>query len=417
MGKRYGVLGWTVVAGMLWTAGPVGAAEDLTDLLVKKGTITKEEAASVQKRSISSAVDRISFYGDLQLREETQWFSGDDNDTRNVNRQRYRLRIGADLQEGGTIIHLRFAGGNGAQTTVNQTMGNLSSGKSIFIDRAYLEYVRIPNTTLQLGRMANPLFRNMTSDILWDEDYNPEGLSERYALKIGGARLFATAAQIVLDNQTEPAGRAQWMLAYQAGGEVQAGGAGINLAVLYYTLANGTKSSFSQVGIQDGNTRVPVPLPATPVVLANPFHVISATSSVSVNAGVPITVSADVVKNLADTVQTPTIEGEDLGFSVGLKLGNAGKAHSSELAYLYKSIETDATLADLNDSETGPRGGTNRKGHTLWAAYSLSDASQLKLRYMNTKVKNEDLPPAPLTVGSEPNPTHHRIQLDFTIRF
>ena len=55
---------------------------------------------------------------------------------------------------------------------------------------------------------------------------------------------------------------------------------------------------------------------------------------------------------------------------------------------MYKYSETDDTLADLADSDFG-NGGTNRKGHIMWAAYNFTKYLQAKTKYFITEVVNE----------------------------
>jgi hypothetical protein len=422
---RLSVLKRMVLASLLVLPMSAMAADDLSDLLVKKGTITKEEADSVQKRSIASFIDKITMSGDFRLREETMWYAGDDNDTQNVNRQRFRLRIGSDITEGPVVLHIRLASGTGQQVSTNQSLQSLSSQKAIWIDRAYVELKQIPDLTLLGGRMANPFFVSATGELVFDDDYNPEGVAEQYALKMGeGGKIYATAGQIVLDGGSS--GRtAQWLLGYQVGTEIKMDTTGINLAVLYYTLANGNKGNFSQTVVQDGNTRVPPPVTTPPTpgtnTLFNPYNVVDATVSVTFNAGLPITISGDVVKNLRDTVQTPSVvppstENENTGFAAGFKIGNASAANTAEFGLIYRSVQADATLSDLADSDWGPNGGTNRVGFILWTAYNITKSSQIKVKAFDTKMKNEDL--ATTTVlGSDKNATFNRVQVDYSVKF
>ena len=389
------------------------AAEDLTDLLVKKGTITQEEADSLQKRGVSPLVDQITFYGDFRLRQETEWYNGGGsaNNSKDVNRQRFRLRLGSDITEGPVVLHLRLASGTGQQVSTNQTMQSLSSEKAIWIDRAYVEVIQVPNLSLMGGRMANPFYTN--SEIVFDEDYNPEGFAEKYSLKLGDtSQAYATLGQIILDGGGQGA-TSQWMLAYQVGGEIKTDPAGFNLALLYYSLANGEKGNFSQVTVQDGNTR------KTGNALANGFNVIDATGTATIKAAIPVTFLGDYVKNLHNTVQTASIKNQDTGYSAGLKVGSASAANTAEFGYMYWALQTDATLADLVYSDWGPNGGTNRKGHIVWTAYNFTKVTQVKLKYFSTQILNDHLPPAPAIAGPpvSRNPNFGRVQLDFSVKF
>lgn len=49
-----------------------------------------------------------------------------------------------------------------------------------------------------------------------------------------------------------------------------------------------------------------------------------------------------------------------MGYQAGVIVGKASDPQSWEAAYFYKLVETDATVADLADSDFG-NGGTNRK--------------------------------------------------------
>lgn len=400
---------------------PARAADDLTDLLVKKGTITKEEADTVQKRVIAPFIDKITLYGDIRLREETMWYPGDSNNSKDVNRQRFRLRIGTDIQEGKTFVHIRVASGSGQQVSTNQTMQSNSSGKAIFIDKAYVELKQINDLNLLAGKMTNPFFVNwLSGEMVFDDDYNPEGLAQQYGMKLGdNGKLFVNLGQIILDS-TAGSNQGQWLLGEQVGTEMKMDSTSFNAALLYYSLANGQKTNFNSVVVQDGNARKACnTTPASANCLANPFSVIDGTVGVSFNAGLPITISGDYVKNLQNTVEQTSpssIKNQDTAMGIGFKIGNASAANTYEVAYTYRSIEDDATLADINDSDFGPNGGTNRKGHSAWVAYNPSSSTQVKLKYINSKMIKKDLATTSVP-GSNPNPSFNRVQLDFSVKF
>lgn len=391
MGRR--MIGEMALAGLL-LAGMYGTAV----------------ADNGEKIKISSFVDEVKLSGDLRIREETRWYQGDVGGKGNTNRQRYRLRMAGDIREGDVIVHIRLASGTGEQVSTNQSMQKLSSQKGLWIDRAYVESRQIPNAVLMAGRMKNPFFQNKTTAIVFDDDYNPEGFAESYSMNLNETgSVFLTAGEIVLDGGGSGSA-AQWLLGVQGGTEIKTKPAAFNLAVMYYTLANGTDGTFSQATVQDGNTRK-----ADGITLLNPFHVIHGTAGGSFKIIVPVRISVDVVHNLADTDQGATTN-ENTGFAGGIVIGKASDPNTAEVGFEYRMIDADATLADLSDSDFGPNGGTNRKGFKVWTAYNLTKYIQTKLTVFDSKVSNEDLPIAPIT-SDEVNPSHFRLQGDVVIKY
>ncbi len=90
----------------------------------------------------------------------------------------------------------------------------------------------------------------------------------------------------------------------------------------------------------------------------------------------------DYVRNLADTTTGGNGVGPatgNVGYHVGATLGKASDPHTWELAYFYRVVETDATLADMADSDFGD-GGTNRRGHVAWLAYNPAKYLQMKAK-------------------------------------
>jgi len=70
--------------------------------------------------------------------------------------------------------------------------------------------------------------------------------------------------------------------------------------------------------------------------------------------------------------------------------------------------ETDSTVADLADSDFGD-GGTNRKGHILWAAYNPVCWVQIKAEYFYTEVISSTMPPGEDDIN--------RFQFDLVVKF
>jgi hypothetical protein len=101
-------------------------------------------------------------------------------------------------------------------------------------------------------------------------------------------------------------------------------------------------------------------------------------------------------------------EKKDMGYQTGLIFGKAGTAKCWEVAYFYKYLAADATVADAADSDFGD-GGTNRRGHIAWVAYSPLDHMTFQAKYFQTKNVDTSL--------SGANGSMDRVQLDMSVKF
>lgn len=415
-GGRMKKSGVALLTGLLTLsqAGVAGAEGrvPLEDLLFEKGVITKEEAASVQKKKFSSLIDRITFSNDFRLRHESFF---QDSGAADRHRQRFRLRLGADVKLDTITVGIRLASGTGEQVSTNQSFDNLSSQKALWIDRAYLRWQGESARWLTLtgGRMPNPFFTVYSSDAVWDEDFNPEGVAENLTFKAGGTELFLNMAQIVLDEDS--GGRPdtdQWLFGQQVGVKAKPfGDVNTALAVSYLNAVNAKNNSFGQSAVQFGNSRVPVAT-GTPTVLVNDYNVVNVTALVGVKVlSLPVSLMGDYVTNTANTIDSTGAETENSGYQVGTIVGKASDPQTWEMAYFYKQVGTDATLADIADSDFGT-GGTDRKGHIVWAAYNPNKALQVKMKYFKTELENDQATP------SSSSPAHiNRLQADVSVKF
>ena len=119
-----------------------------------------------------------------QLKQGTTG-KGSPQDGSQRNRERIRLRLGADFELAGG-----FFGGVQLQTTqnsdsANQTFGDSATGASgfgnynIYISRAFVGWNANDWLTLVGGKQANPFY---TTDLVWDGDINPDGFVEKIDL-------------------------------------------------------------------------------------------------------------------------------------------------------------------------------------------------------------------------------------------
>ncbi|MEO6665997.1 MAG: putative porin, partial [Nitrospiria bacterium] len=308
------MIGWRIglvaaVAFVCASAGGAGAEDrtSLEELLFDKGVITKDEAALVQGRKLAKWVDRVTFGGDIRLRHESFYrHTADDR-----HRQRFRLRLGPELKISNLTVGIRLASGTGEQVSTNKSFDSLSSQTALYIDRAFVKWhsPELRWLTLTGGRMANPFFTVYSSDVVWDDDFNPEGFAQGIVLKPGGLELFLNTAQFVLDEDN--GGRPstdQWLFGQQVGVKVNPlHGVQTTLAAAYYNTVNGQNNNFGQAAVQDGNSRVTTASCGTnttscPNTLVNDYNVVDVTALIALKLGsLPVSVMGDYVTNTADT--------------------------------------------------------------------------------------------------------------------
>lgn len=362
-------------------------------------------------------LQQLSFSGDLRLRNEG--FNRNGPGLTDRNRSRLRLRLGAKaLLPWGLTINTRLASGTGEQVSTNQSYDNLGSQKQIWIDQAYARWAPVVSQEgdgsvyLQGGRMVNSLWRLYTSDLLWDDDFNPEGYAEGAEwLLPAGLSVFANAMQAVADEDSSSA-RNQWVFSQQAGLEARLPfDSRLRAAAAYHVWTDTQRNTLSQNAVQDGNRRL------ANGTLANRFRVAELTGQLSAWAGrVPIALQGTLIRNvgavgLDGTTACPasaTCAPARDGYQAGLIVGAAKEPGTWEAAYMRKYAQTDSTIADVADSDFGD-GGLNQEGHIAWLAYA--PAQWLAVRGKYFVVNTIDTQHAP------GNKTVRRYQLDMQLKF
>ncbi|MBI5630064.1 MAG: putative porin [Elusimicrobia bacterium] len=373
--------------------------------------------AQADKIKLSEHIQSIKFGGDLRLRHEN--FNKRGLGTTDRNRNRLRLRLGAEMQLPHDLsAKLRLASGTGEQVSTNQTYTGMSSQKNIFIDQAFLHWTPAVSERgsayLASGKMQNLLWRTYSSDLIWDDDVSPEGFAE------GGEWLFAEAGVTVFGNALQMAvsengntSKNPWLFSQQLGAETRLPlESRMRLAGTYHKWSNENRGNLGAAAVQDGNRRAGT-------LQANRFGVGELTGEFSSWIGrMPISFQATVARNFRARgdlssvaavcpAGTPCPQARD-GYQIGAVLGRAKAAGTWEAAWFKKYAQTDATMADIADSDFGD-GGTNRRGHIFWAAYAPTDWMQLKAKYFVTETIDTQFNPGDKAVN--------RLQIDMSVKF
>lgn len=377
-------------------------------------------SAQLDKLKLSETIQSIKFSGDLRLRDDMSAKRGAGQNNR--GRLRYRLRFGPEIElpENLTAV-IRLGSGTGEQVSTNQSYDNLSGQKQIWIDLMNLRWKPVihddAKTAVHAGRMANPLWRVSSSDIVWDDDFNPEGFGENieWVFADAGLSVFANGLQAVADEDSN-SGKNQWYFSQQLGVEKTLPlDSRLRIAGAYHKWSDENRSSFGQTTVQDGNRRL------TNGSLAARFGVGEVTGQLSSWIGsVPLAFQGTLIRNFRqvhnDKIQGPV--GRD-GYQFGLIAGAAKKQGQWEAAYFKKYSQIDATVSDVSDSDFGD-GGTNRVGHIAWVAYNPRDWMQLKVKGFVTDALDRKFPTVAgvtPTAATNLDKAVNRLQIDLSVKF
>jgi len=191
--------------------------------LVAKGILQQSEAEQLKNKStnapppglklkMSEAIKSVEFFGDLRLRYEYRSgqldpASGANYDT--ISRWRYAVRLGVRGELADDFYYgLRLETSQNERSTFN-TLGSVGtspyngpfskSSYSLYIGQAYLGWRPTPWLDISMGRVPQPLY---TTPMVWDSDYTPEGIVEKFKYTNGPAEYFATLGQYIYQDTT-----------------------------------------------------------------------------------------------------------------------------------------------------------------------------------------------------------------------
>jgi hypothetical protein len=310
--------------------------------------ISSAPDASAKTTTPNKALEGFKIKGDFRFRQESFDING--RPDRHRSRVRSRVAMVAPVSQD-IFVGFGLASGSSDPTSTNQTLGSVSSTKSINLDLAYVNW-KVPNSdvSVQAGKFKNPLKRVGGTGLLWDGDLRPEGINVSY--KKGG--LFATGLGSWIDENRGDSDLI--LLGGQAGSSIKlANNVSVLFGLGYYniTASEGADSLFGNAA---NNNR----LDANGGYL-NGFQSMEGFAEIGIPSHLgKVTLFADYLQNLdADDFDT--------GYTLGAKL----KANKWSFGWEYRDLEADAVFAAFADSDF-IGGGTDGEGHILKTGYALS---------------------------------------------
>lgn len=368
-----------------------------------------EPAAEPEKPKKKPWTDHLKVKGDLRYRVEM--IKKDDGDLRYRHRVRARPAIVATVFDDLSATIGLGTGGTassddeGDAVSNNQTLGHGFSSKYIWLDLAYFDYHPSWFKGFQVlgGKMKNPLYRVGKSELLWDPDLTPEGLSIAYKRQFGVVEPFLTGVGYFLEERK--ADDDSWLLGVQ-------GGAKLHLGPVY-VMAGGRYMDYTEVKnrtpLFDEEDTYGNSYEATDsdgdgeddtYTLANDFNIAGGFLEVGGKIGkYPWAVFGDVAVNTA-------VDNDRTAWLAGAVFGSTKEQYGFKVRYIYRRVQKDAVYGLFSDSDFYG-GDTDGTGHEVNASF----APHKLVSFGGSYFFNQGLSDA------APVTKYHRVQIDLKMKF
>jgi hypothetical protein len=309
-------------------------------------------APSSPQLASADGASKLNVTGDLRLR-----FQGDysDDDVRARRSGQVRGRIGATyaVNDRVTIGARLVTGDPDDPNSTDVQLSNWDDDFQVSLDLAYAQ-VNFGDLNIYGGKIPQPFAR---TDLVWDGDVNPQGLSGVYKHKLGdGSALRASGLFFVIDENAVAADST--MVGGQVGYDTaQLGDFKFDVSAAYYDYTLGSVAG-ADAGDFRNNLRRPDGSYLSDFNLGD--LIVGATWS-GLGSRWPVRFVGDYVKNFgAETSQ-------DTGYGADLGIGRVTQQHDWRVTYGYSVAETDAVLGAFSHDNISI--GTNYKLHALTLDY------------------------------------------------
>ncbi|CAA6822841.1 MAG: Outer membrane receptor for ferric coprogen and ferric-rhodotorulic acid [uncultured Sulfurovum sp.] len=306
------------------------------------------------KKSENTVFDRIHAKGDLRLRYE----SIERDDEKNKYRNRYRLRIGANVNLTDKLdFEVGMRSGFANPTSGNQTFEDDQPLKDYFwrslrFNILGLAY-KADNAKYKFGRQPYMMYRPIKSQLVWDNDVSMHGVNYQY--KDNTKVVTLGVNQPTLEEASVARDDVNLLIAqYVHKTKVEAGKLNLGAGAYIY---DGFKGNSTFFGSGKGNN-----LDANGF-YTNDYHIAEGFADFQIKDvfGKPLTLAAGVAYNFG-------ADDNNFGYDVAAQLGKAKRIGDWQVKYSYTELQEDAVLGAYSDSDNFG-GGTAARGHAVRAKY------------------------------------------------
>jgi len=307
---------------------------------------------------------------DFRVRYE---YTDDESKSEKRRRNRVRTRLSAQYSPNERLrIKVRLATAEANTTGANQTLGHDFSLSDAGMDQLFMDYALTDSSSLFLGKMTNPFFKPNKSQLVFDGDYNPEGV----AMSFNKDNYFVNIGLIRFD---EGSSRAVNMSGFQIGKSNK-----ISSQTTY-------KIALAQHNFDNIKGRPATDITWNGQIFGNPAdtndNYLNNYNVTNLSAEIKTKLGVDSIPTIffIDVARNSKADEDDSAFQIGAKLT---LSDLWRVTYLYKDAEKNAVFGALVDSDFGG-GGVGHKGHQLNVGYNLSKKLSIELTWFDNKKKME----------------------------
>jgi len=328
-------------------------------------------APPVAAQQPSAPASRLAVAGDLRLRTQRD-SSNDHAPDRHSGQVRGRLGATYAVNDVVSIGTRLVTGDYNDPNSVDVQLSNFSNKFQTSLDLAYakLDY---GSAQFYGGKIPQPFVR---TELVWDGDVTPQGISANYKLPLAGGGAFkANALYYVIDEQA--AGPDSTMAGAQFVYESPALGPWkFDTAAAYYHYSLG-----STAGADAGDFRTNLRKPNGSYL--SQFHLgdlIVGASYTGFGERWPLRIVGDYVHNFGAATDA------DTGYGIDVLLGRTSKVGDWRVGYGYAAAETDAVFSAFSQDNTSLA--TNYRQHMLSADYVIYPGTSINATWAHYKPDN-----------------------------
>lgn len=329
------------------------------------------QAAPAPQLASADGTSKLSVTGDLRLRYQGD-YSDDDARARRSGQVRGRLGATYSVNDRVTLGARLVTGDPDDPNSTDVQMSNWDDDFQVSLDLAYAQ-ANFGDLNVYGGKIPQPFTR---TDLVWDGDVSPQGLSGVYKHKLGdGSALRASGLFFIVDENAVATDST--LVGGQVGYDTaQLGDFKFDVSAAYYDYTLG-----SVVGGDSGDFRNNLRRPDGSYISdfnLGDFIVGAAWSGLG--SRWPVRFVGDYVKNFgAETSQ-------DTGYGADLGIGRVAQPHDWRVNYGYSVAETDSVLGAFSHDNIGI--GTNYELHALTVDYVLLPKTLLTAIWYHYKPEN-----------------------------